>query len=529
MFNSKRMSSEGSHTSRLLSSTRLSVTLIVFNTILILGVTSLFLLFARNTIEAINQEVRKDLKWRTLQLAEEMAMRADYGIAAMDIHAVNQAYRLLNSPGDVVAVVVLNEDNEALWHQGKWPRELDWRSFMNDEKDFHETEHYFIARKFSVIEGVKIGKVAVAVSKARLNVGNLALENFILLIALGCAFALVLSLAFVRFYVGPIVKLTESSLKSFRELSVTLENKVLKRTADLQTANEELEINLIKMQKIQTELVQACRKAGMADVAVCVLHNVGNVLNSINVSANLIKEKLDKSKSSTLHQIVSALEQQDSDRQQRARDEEREKKMFRLLKLVDQSLGEEKMNINEELKSLQSNIDHVKVIVSQQQAHAKAVVGAVENTKISLLVEEVLRMNSSSFKRHHIAVQKEFHDEKFISIDRHKVFQIVVNLLSNARDALMDIDKDKRSITIRTASSDQSVALEVEDTGTGINPQVAMKIFNYGFTTKVGGHGFGLHNSANAAKELGGDLTMHSKGIGQGAIFHLELPIEPPN
>ena len=50
------------------------------------------------------------------------------------------------------------------------------------------------------------------------------------------------------------------------------------------------------------------------------------------------------------------------------------------------------------------------------------------------------------------------------------------------------------------------------------------KIFTYGFTTKHAGHGFGLHSSANAAKQIGGALTAHSDGVEQGATFALELP-----
>ena len=62
------------------------------------------------------------------------------------------------------------------------------------------------------------------------------------------------------------------------------------------------------------------------------------------------------------------------------------------------------------------------------------------------------------------------------------------------------------------------------DNGIGIPPENLTRIFNHGFTTRKDGHGFGLHSGALAAKEMGGSLTVHSGGTGQGAAFTLELP-----
>jgi signal transduction histidine kinase len=58
----------------------------------------------------------------------------------------------------------------------------------------------------------------------------------------------------------------------------------------------------------------------------------------------------------------------------------------------------------------------------------------------------------------------------------------------------------------------------------GIAPEMLTRIFQYGFTTRQEGHGFGLHSSALAAQEMGGTLTVHSEGPGHGATFILELP-----
>jgi two-component system, NtrC family, sensor kinase len=69
------------------------------------------------------------------------------------------------------------------------------------------------------------------------------------------------------------------------------------------------------------------------------------------------------------------------------------------------------------------------------------------------------------------------------------------------------------------------VRIRVKDVGVGIPPENLTKIFGFGFTTRKEGHGFGLHSSANTARELGGALAGHSDGPGKGAEFTLDLPV----
>ncbi len=83
----------------------------------------------------------------------------------------------------------------------------------------------------------------------------------------------------------------------------------------------------------------------------------------------------------------------------------------------------------------------------------------------------------------------------------------------------------RRQLTLRVRRQDaDSVVIEVQDSGVGIQPEVLGRLFEFGFTTKKDGHGFGLHTSAILAKELGGELAAFSEGPGQGARFVLRLP-----
>ena len=155
-----------------------------------------------------------------------------------------------------------------------------------------------------------------------------------------------------------------------------------------------------------------------------------------------------------------------------------------------------------------------------QQSYARPG-GARERISLRGIIDDAIKTNSTSYEKHEIETIKEFADLDSIECDPHKLFQILINLLSNAKQAIKEHDGEKR-IIIRTRLTHRRLLLEVEDSGAGIAPE---KIFSHGFTTKKDGHGFGLHSCANAATEMGGGLTVHSDGPGKGARFTLQLPL----
>jgi C4-dicarboxylate-specific signal transduction histidine kinase len=178
------------------------------------------------------------------------------------------------------------------------------------------------------------------------------------------------------------------------------------------------------------------------------------------------------------------------------------------------------------MTSVSEHIEHIKEIVAMQQSYAK-VSGVYENLSAAVLVEDALRMNAAAFDRHHIDLVRELGNNlPAVCVDRHKVLQILINLLRNAKYALAARSEDDKRIVIRLGqASPEWVKITVGDNGIGIDPAHLTSIFNHGFTTKKDGHGFGLHSGANAAKEMGGTLTAHSDGLGKGAEFTLELPV----
>jgi signal transduction histidine kinase len=136
-------------------------------------------------------------------------------------------------------------------------------------------------------------------------------------------------------------------------------------------------------------------------------------------------------------------------------------------------------------------------------------------------------MTAGTLARHNIKVVRDFGSLPPIYTDKHRVLQILVNLIRNANHACDESGRDDKEIVLQTTSIGDRVKISITDNGIGVPPENLTRIFNHGFTTRKDGHGFGLHSGALTAKELGGSLTVYSNGPGLGATFTLELPSGP--
>ena len=312
--------------------------------------------------------------------------------------------------------------------------------------------------------------------------------------------------------------------RALHEAHQTLEARVQERTAELQKEIMERERAQTELEGIHRQLLVASRQAGMAEVATNVLHNVGNVLNSVNVSANLVASRMQKSGAADLAKVVGLLRAHQGDLGTFITADARGKHVLRHLENLSEHLTAEQTAAVQELESLRANIDHIKDIVTMQQSYAR-VAGVREIINVIDLVEDSLRLNAGSLARHGVEVVRDFQGQPVANLDKHKVLQILVNLVRNAKYACEESGRSDRQITLRVVTLDGRVAISVIDNGVGIAMENLTRIFNHGFTTRAAGHGFGLHSGALAARELGGSLTAHSDGLGLGAKFTLELPL----
>jgi PAS domain S-box-containing protein len=284
-----------------------------------------------------------------------------------------------------------------------------------------------------------------------------------------------------------------------------------------------------ELEKLNRKLLETSRFAGMAEVATGVLHNVGNVLNSVSVSATLVSDRLRRSNVANLRRAAALLREQNGRLAEFLTADPKGRLLPEYFGTVADQLAGEQTELIGEIGSVCEHIEHIKEIVAMQQSYAK-VSGAYESLSAVELAEDALRINSAAFDRHRIQVVREYEENTPpVCVDRHKVLQILINLLRNAKYAMDQQHSHDRRLVVRVGPvSPDRVKIAVGDNGIGIAPENLVKIFNHGFTTKKDGHGFGLHSGANAAKAMGGRITAHSEGVGKGAEFTLELPVATP-
>ena len=279
--------------------------------------------------------------------------------------------------------------------------------------------------------------------------------------------------------------------------------------------------------QLQQQLRDASRQAGMAEIATNVLHNVGNVLNSVNISASVLADKIKNPRAAGLGKVAALLQEHSADLGTFVSADPRGKQLTLYLTQLSEQLILDQRHTLEELESLRKNIDHIKEIVTMQQTYSKRV-GVPERLAVTSLADDALRMNVGAFTRHGVTLKCEFEDVPDIVVERHKVLQILVNLLRNAKYACEASDRKDKQVVMRIASHAEGVQIAVSDNGIGIRSEHMPQIFCHGFTTKKDGHGFGLHSGALAAREMGGGLRVESAGRGHGATFTLELPLKSP-
>ncbi len=305
-----------------------------------------------------------------------------------------------------------------------------------------------------------------------------------------------------------------------------LEARVADRTADLRHEIAEREQAQLALASLNDHIAAVSHRAGMAEVVNSVLHNVGNVLNSVNVSVTLIGDQLRQSAMVDLPRAVALLQAHERDLATYLIHDAQGRQLAGFFALLAEQWRREHQVLTDEAMQLTANVQHIKDIVSRQQS-LSGLSGLVSAIDLPALVDDVLTLHAGAVQRARLQVQLDHRGPTRWHGDRSKLTQILLNLVVNAEEALgaMPDDDAPRCLTIRCAvSDDQHLRIEVQDNGSGITPEAQARLFTYGYTTKPTGHGFGLHASAIAAQEMGGSLTAHSAGAGLGATFILSLP-----
>lgn len=346
------------------------------------------------------------------------------------------------------------------------------------------------------------------------------------IIGLGFIFLLTIMIALHLLVVRPLGGLTEKVLAIGQsgDLSGSV---ALDRTDEIGVLSVEFEAMTRKLAQAQSRIVDQSYQSGMAKLATDVMHNVGNVLNTINVSTDVLRQNLKSPAALGLVKALELLDQHKEDLPAFLTADPKGLKLIEYMEKVIRQVQAEQGHNMETVDSLKKSVDHVKTIVSMQQDYATVSGFAVAVTAPEL-IEDALKINDAGLDRHGIDVIKEYQEVPELMVDKQRVLQILINLIGNAKYSMTETDGGSKRLTLRIERHrGDFVRLSVKDSGAGISPENMTNIFGYGFTTKKKGHGFGLHGAANTATELGGRLTAQSDGPGRGAEFTLEIPIKP--
>jgi signal transduction histidine kinase len=492
------------------------------------------------------------------ELVEEVSVTADMigknCVAAIDFNDPRSAVETLSalqaSP-EIIGACIYTKDGEVL---AKYDRANDDITFSPPDlvKEGHSFKgrHLVLSRPI-VRQGETIGVVYLE-SDMRALFSRLTryvgLMGLVFLASLVLAFGLASQLQ--RLVSDPILQLAKvarsvaveknysvrATKESNDELGQLVEGfnemlgQIQARDMALQAARDGLEKRVEErtqeLEAIHKQLLEASRRGGMAEIATNVLHNVGNVLNSANISVGIVADSVKKSKAFRLAKVVGLLREHEQDLGTFMTSDPKGKEVPAFLAQLSAHLQAEQEATLEELVSLRGNIEHIKEIVAMQQSYA-TFGGVKEMINVASLVEDSMRMNEGALSRHGVEIVRDFDHVPPMNLEKHKILQIMVNLLRNAKHACQESDRVDKRLTVRLANGEGRIRISVVDNGVGIPSENLTRIFNHGFTTRKDGHGFGLHSGALAAKEMGGSLTAQSDGLGHGAAFTLELPCPP--
>ncbi|HEX5445475.1 MAG TPA: ATP-binding protein [Pirellulales bacterium] len=292
----------------------------------------------------------------------------------------------------------------------------------------------------------------------------------------------------------------------------------------LDERNAELEKTLSALQNAQSQMLQMAHLAGMTEIATGVLHNVGNVLNNVNISTTVLSERIRQMRVDGLSKVAGLIGNHSDNLHELLGDERRRNQLMDYLNTLSAAMAADQTELLGELSFLVDKVQHIRNIIVAEQHYARRV-SFKERCDVRALMEDILLMHSHSVAKFEVELIRDFDELPPVTLERSKLLQVLDNLVKNAIESMSACDTE-RVLTVQIkAEPNEQVRIAVKDTGSGIDPAHANRIFNFGFTTKQSGNGFGLHSSANAMSEMGGSISVHSDGVDLGATFTLLLPL----
>jgi signal transduction histidine kinase len=266
------------------------------------------------------------------------------------------------------------------------------------------------------------------------------------------------------------------------------------------------------------------REAGMAEVAIGVLHNVGNAMTSVSTGVGLACEALEALPTRRTVQLAELLRSHRDDLPEFLGQPGKAETLVEFVGGLARNLEQSRDNVRAELEAVTTAVTHAVAVIAAQQRHARRI-DAMETCRLRELVDDAIRISGVERPDGSILVDRDC-DDGTVKIDRHRLLEILVNLLKNAGDALRRSERAGGRIRVAAGRTGEGFFVRVHDDGPGVPEHARTKIFAMGYTTKPEGHGFGLHASSNAAIEMSGALRLLPSE--EGATFELTIGVSGP-
>lgn len=277
-----------------------------------------------------------------------------------------------------------------------------------------------------------------------------------------------------------------------------------------------------ELARSQQQLLDNAHRSGMAEIAGGILHNIGNNLNSLNISLDLMQSTVEQSKLHGLAKANRILE--DASDQLAAHPKGSD--LLAYYQGLEGFFNAEQETLQEELAKVREKINHIRQDVQEQSRYAHGDL-FLEEVDISRIVKDAVSMHEGRIEKHNIQVDTLFNKLPRCRVVRIKAIQILSNLIKNGIEALCERES-RRVLTITTRALDSDHFLvDISNNGPSIPENILGKIFNYGFTTHKGAGGMGLHAAANAASQMGGALKAANMECDRGCSFTLTMPFQP--
>ncbi len=281
------------------------------------------------------------------------------------------------------------------------------------------------------------------------------------------------------------------------------------------------------LEKTHKELVEKAHKAGMADIATDIVHNVGNVLNSVKTSVQVIDDVLKHSMVFSYQKANEMLRENQDNLERFLIEDERGKLLIQYFIKLEEGLFAEHQDLKTTTDRLKNMVDAIADIVSAQYSYAN-VDWLVEEVNLEKTVEEALSVIQQQLDSYHVKVVTQFVEIESIPIQRIKLLHSLINIFKNACEAMYETEKNQRILNISinySQENEKAVVITIRDNGIGIAPENLERIFSYGFTSKKGRYGLGLHSCANYMTEMGGKIWAENNPDGMGVSFFLKFRI----